>query len=105
MIYYLYSDNNELIGIDKTLCSSLDMIMDNNEISDIKFNIKPEGEVFPEEEIDINERRFKGFIWRINEKPVNKKDLFSETDNKIILPAIDEIEMPKSFYSDLDLKK
>ena len=105
VIYYLYSDENELIGIDKTLCSSLDMIMENNEISDIKFNVKPDGEVFPDKEIDINERKFKGFIWRINEKPINKNDLFSETDNKIILPVINEIEMPKSFYSDLDFNK
>lgn len=95
VIYYLYSDDNELIGIDKTLCSSLDMVMEDNEIFDIKFNVKPDGEVFPDEEIDINERRFKGFIWRINEKPMSKNDLFSEADNKIILPAIDDIKMPK----------
>ena len=95
VIYYLYSDDNELIGIDKTLCSSLDMVMEDNEIFDIKFNIKPDGEVFPDEEIDINERRFKGFVWKINEKPMSKNDLFSEADNKIILPLIDEIEMPK----------
>ena len=95
VIYYLYSDDNELIGIDKTLSSSLDMVMEDNEIFDIKFNVKPDGEVFPDEEIDINERRFKGFIWRINEKPMSKNDLFSEADNKIILPAIDDIKMPK----------
>ena len=95
VIYYLYSDNNELIGIDKTLCSSLDMVMEDNEISDIKFNVKPDGEVFPDNEIDINERRFKGFVWRINEKPMSKNDLFSEADNKIILPSIDDVQMPK----------
>ena len=69
--------------------------MEDNEIFDIKFNVKPDGEVFPDEEIDINERRFKGFIWRINEKPMSKNDLFSEADNKIILPAIDDIQIPK----------
>ncbi|MBU79375.1 MAG: OstA-like protein, partial [Flavobacteriales bacterium] len=95
VIYYLYSDDNELIGIDKTLSSSLDMVMEDNEIFDIKFNVKPDGEVFPDDEIDVNERRFKGFIWRINEKPMSKNDLFSEADNKIILPAIDDIKMPK----------
>ena len=48
VIYYLYSDDdNQLIGIDKTICSSLDMIMVNNEISDITFHVNPNGEVFP----------------------------------------------------------
>ena len=56
VIYYLYSDeDNELIGINKTICSSLDMIMINNEISDITFHINPNGEVFPDKEIDENE--------------------------------------------------
>ena len=105
VIYYLYSDDNELIGIDKTLCSSLDMVMDNNEISDITFNTKPDGEVFPEEDIDPNERKFKGFTWRVSEKPMSKNDLFSDNDNKIILPSINDVEIPKLFFLELDFKK
>ena len=103
VLYYLYSDeDNELIGIDKTICSSLDMIMSNNEISDITFNIKPNGEVFPENEIDINERVLRGFVWRLNEKPKNKNDLFSLTDKNLILPKIYGIQVPDKFNSELD---
>ena len=103
VLYYLYSDeDNELIGIDKTICSSLDMIMSNNEISDITFNIKPNGEVFPENEIDINERVLRGFVWRLNEKPENKNDLFSLTDKNLILPKIYGIQVPDKFNSELD---
>jgi len=106
VIYYLYSDeDNELIGIDKTLCSSLDMIMINNEISDITFRVNPNGEVFPEEEIDENERKLKGFIWRYDEKPKDKNDLFSEKDKNLILPKIKGIEIPDAFFYELDFDK
>lgn len=106
VIYYLYSDeDNELIGIDKTLCSSIDMIMLNNEISDITFHVNPNGEVFPEKEIDKNERKLKGFIWRYNEKPKNKNDLFSEKDKNLILPKIRGIEIPNAFFNELDFNK
>lgn len=106
VIYYLYSDeNNELIGINKTLCSSLDMIMINNEISDITFYTNPNGEVFPEEDINTNERKLKGFIWRLNEKPKNKNDLFSKNDKELIFPEIKEIEIPDSFFSKFNFNK
>ncbi|MBN08972.1 MAG: OstA-like protein [Flavobacteriaceae bacterium] len=105
VIYYLYSDeNSELIGIDKTICSSLNMIMVNNEISDITFHISPSGEVFPEEEIDPNDRKLKGFIWRLKEKPKNKNDLFSKTDQKILLPKIKDIETPSLFFEEFEYK-
>ena len=76
--------------------------MSNNEISDITFNIKPNGEVFPENEIDINERVLRGFVWRLNEKPENKNDLFSLTDKNLILPKIYGIQVPDKFNSELD---
>lgn len=106
VIYYLYSDDdNELIGIDKTICSSLDMVMVNNEISDITFYTNPNGEVFPEEQIDKNERKLKGFVWRDNEKPKDENDLFSEKDKNLILPKINGIEIPKTFFYELGFNK
>jgi len=106
VIYYLYSDeDNELIGINKTICSSLDMIMINNEISDITFHINPNGEVFPDKEIDKNERKLKGFVWRHDEKPKNENDLFSEKDKNLILPKINGVEIPKAFFYELDFNQ
>ncbi len=105
VIYYLYSDDdNQLIGIDKTICSSLDMIMVNNEISDITFHVNPNGEVFPEKDINKNDRILRGFVWRLIEKPKNKNDLFSEKDKNLILQKINEIEIPDKFFYELDFK-
>ncbi|MDB2456715.1 OstA-like protein [Flavobacteriaceae bacterium] len=83
VIYYLYSDSGELIGINKTICSALDIVFDNNEINEISFYVSPDGEVFPEEKIDRNLRKLKGFLWRINERPETFKDLFGPEKTEI----------------------
>jgi len=80
VIYYLYSEAGELIGINKTICSALDIVFLNNEINEISFYISPDGEVFPEEQIDKNLRKLKGFLWRENEKPETIEDLFKIDD-------------------------
>ena len=85
VLYYLYSDSGELIGINKTICSALDVVFLNNEINEISFYVSPDGEVFPEEKIDQNLRKLDGFLWRIDERPDTFEDLF----------LIENIERPK----------
>ena len=69
VIYYMYSDeDNELIGIDKTTCSSLKMITKDNQIVDITFFVTPDGQLLPEKDLPINERKLKGFYWREDER-------------------------------------
>jgi len=82
VIYYLYSEAGELIGINKTICSAIDIVFDNNEINEISFYVSPEGEVFPEEQIDRNLRKLKGFLWRRNERPETFEDLFENDDGE-----------------------
>ncbi|MEO2100026.1 MAG: OstA-like protein, partial [Flavobacteriaceae bacterium] len=56
MVYYLYNDEDlQLIGIDKTTCSALKMNFVEGEINDITFLVSPLGDVYPEEELPINE--------------------------------------------------
>ena len=77
MIYHLYDEKTkELIGIDKAICSEILMSIENNNIKDITFFTNPEGIVFPEDEIELNEKILNGFNWRINEKINKIKDLF-----------------------------
>jgi hypothetical protein len=76
MIYYLYDeDTNELVGIDKAICSSIEMIINNNKIEEIIFFTNPEGKVYPEEDLEVNEKVLNGFNWRINEKILNKNEI------------------------------
>ena len=76
MIYYLYDeDTNELVGIDKAICSSIEMIINKNKIEEIIFFTNPEGKVYPEEDLEVNEKVLNGFNWRINEKILNKNEI------------------------------
>ena len=98
VIYYMYSDeDNELIGIDKTTCSRLKMITEDNQIKDITFFVSPDGELLPEKDLPINERKLKGFIWRDEERPKNISDLFSNEDKLFELRVIEKVQIPDAF--------
>ena len=77
-LYYLYSDSGELVGIDKTICSALNITFKENEIEDISFYVSPEGNVFPDTELDPNLRKLEGFLWRKEERPETLEDLFKK---------------------------
>ncbi|WP_086477377.1 OstA-like protein [Arenibacter amylolyticus] len=94
VIYYLYNDDQELIGIDKTICSAIQMTMADNEIEDITFITEPDGDIFPEKELPENSRQLKGFVWRGDERILSKDDIFDEDDNNLILPIIQGINNP-----------
>jgi len=98
VIYYMYSDeDNELIGIDKTTCSRLMMITEDDQIKDITFFVSPDGELLPEKDLPINERKLKGFIWRDDERPKNISDLFSDEDKLFELRVIEKVQIPDAF--------
>jgi lipopolysaccharide export system protein LptA len=94
VIYYMYNDDQELIGINKTTCSAINIVLENNEISDITFITNPEGDVNPEKELPINSRKLKGFIWRGDERIRTKDDIFDEDDNNLTLVKINGIDNP-----------
>ena len=103
VIYYMYSDEeNELIGIDKTTCSRLKMITKENEIEDITFFVSPDGDLFPDKDLPINERKLDGFIWREEERPNTILQLFSEEDNQFQPTKVKEINVPKAFTEKIE---
>lgn len=92
VIYYLYNDEQELIGIDKTICSKIRMHMENSDIEELIFYTNPDGDIFPETELPVDSRKLKGFIWRGDEKILSKDDIFDEDDNTIQLVKIRGID-------------
>lgn len=103
VIYYMYSDEgNELIGIDKTTCSRLKMITKENEIEDITFFVSPNGDLFPDKDLPINERKLDGFIWREDERPDTIPELFSEEDNQFQPTEIKEMNVPEGFLEKIE---
>jgi hypothetical protein len=94
VIYYMYNDDQELIGIDKTICSAIRMTLAQNDFEDITFFTNPDGDIFPESELPENSRKLKGFVWRGDERIRSKEDIFDEDDNNIILVKIRGIDGP-----------
>ncbi len=94
VIYYMYNDDNELIGINKTICSAIQMTLDQSDIEEITFFTNPDGDIFPEKDLPLNSRKLKGFIWRGDERILTKDDIFDEDDNNITLVKIRGVDHP-----------
>ncbi len=77
MIYYARDETSkELIGIDKTTCSSMFFLFKENAIQEARFLTSPEGSTYPLSELPENVRLLRGFIWRVDERPKVKDDIF-----------------------------
>ena len=94
VIYYMYNDDNELIGINKTICSEIRLTLAENDIEDITFYTNPDGDIFPEVDLPVSSRKLKGFIWRGDERILSKDDIFDEDDNNIELVKINGVDNP-----------
>ncbi|MCL6265335.1 OstA-like protein [Flagellimonas sp. 2012CJ39-3] len=94
VIYYMYNDDDELIGINKSICSKIRLLMANSDIEDITFFVNPDGDIFPEADFPEESRELKGFIWRGEERLLSKDDIFDEDDNNIELVKIRGIDNP-----------
>ncbi|TFG74584.1 MAG: OstA-like protein [Flavobacteriales bacterium] len=94
VIYYMYNDDDELLGINKTICSAIRITMANNDVEDLTFFTNPDGDIFPEKDLPENSRILKGFVWRGDERILTKDDIFDEDDNHIQLAVIKGINNP-----------
>jgi hypothetical protein len=94
VIYYMYNDDDELLGIDKTICSAIRITMVNNDVEDLTFFVNPDGDIFPEKDLPKESRKLKGFIWRGDERIMTKDDIFDEDDNNIQLVTIQGVNNP-----------
>lgn len=83
VIYYMRNDNQELIGINKSVCSKINMLLDKNTIETITNFNQTDGDIYPETELPENARKLRGFIWRGDERIKTKEDIFPAEENEI----------------------
>ena len=88
VIYFMRNDNQELIGINKSVCSKINMTFDKKKIETLTLFEAPDSTIYPEKELPENARKLRDFIWRGEERIKSKEDLFTEEEieinNKII---------------------
>ncbi|MFI8604464.1 OstA-like protein [Cellulophaga baltica] len=94
VVYWMYNDDQELIGINKTICSKINITFVNNDVEDLTFYVDPDGDIFPEKDLEEELRILKGMAWRGDERILTKEDIFDEDDNNIKLVVIQGIENP-----------
>ncbi|WP_082007906.1 OstA-like protein [Cellulophaga baltica] len=94
VVYWMYNDDQELIGINKTICSKINITFVNNDVEDLTFYVDPDGDIFPEKDLEEELRILKGMVWRGDERILTKDDIFDEDDNNIKLVVIQGIENP-----------
>ena len=88
VVYYMYDDRDELMGINKTICSKIRLKIENSDIKEIIFYTNPDGTLYPEREFPEDSRLLEGFLWRGSERIFGPEDLFSTEDNNLELPTI-----------------
>lgn len=82
-IYFMYDDKNELVGIDKGVSSSINMLLEDNKIVELTSFKKIESDTYPDKDFPKNARRLRGFIWRIDEKITSLENIFPEDEKEI----------------------
>ncbi len=97
VIYYLRNDKQELIGINKSVGSKINLILDKNTIETITVYNNPDGDVYPEKDLPENARKLRGFVWRGDEQIKSKDDIFPPEENEMDakIQAEKKVEMAK----------
>ncbi len=104
VIFYSRNDKEELVGINNTTSSSIQMYLENQKIMGIRFLKKVPGKVYPPSQFPENARILPGFIWRGDERLMTVKDLFKGKPAPI-LPKIKGIPLPEDegeFFEEID---
>ena len=100
-IYYVYNDKKEMVGINKLTCSHIKLYLDDQQqVEKVVFITQPVGDLYPEDKLDKNERKFREFIWRGDERIHSKEEIFSEEEKNPELIKIQGGKTPEE--NDLD---
>ena len=103
VIFFSRNEEQELVGINNTLSSSIQMYIENQEIRGIRFNKQVTGKLYPPSQFPENARILPGFNWRGEERLLTVQDLFKGKPSPV-LPKIIGIPLPKdegNFFEDI----
>lgn len=78
VISWLREDDGELIGINKSNASKMRIVMKDKSISLIKYYESINETLYPEKDLKESDRYLDGFIWREEERPKDRYDIFAE---------------------------
>lgn len=103
VVFYSRDEKEKLVGINSTLSSSIQMYLQNQRITGIRFINQAKGKVYPPSQFPEPERLLDGFIWREEERLLKVNDLFKGKPIPI-LTKIKGIPLPEdeeNFFDDI----
>ena len=83
VISWLREDDGSLIGINKSSSTNMRIEMQDQSISLIKYYQSIDETLYPEENLKEKDRYLEGFIWREDERPKDKEEIFKVKDKKL----------------------
>lgn len=81
-IYYPKEEDGSIVGINKAASSKLTAYMKEKKFDKIVMTPGSTGTLYPEDQLDDNQKFLKKFIWLDKIKPKNKKDIFTKYSEK-----------------------
>jgi hypothetical protein len=73
---YYAREKEEIIGLNRAESSKISIRFKEGKINTISFLSKPEGELKPLLELKEEDKKLKGFDWKIQLRPLSKYDIF-----------------------------
>ncbi len=80
IIYYMYNDKDEFIGINKGVCSRINLELEENKIQTATLFVEPKSEIYPEADLPENARKLRDFNWRGEERIRSLDQIFPESE-------------------------
>lgn len=74
-IYYA-KDKEKIIGVNRALCSQIDVMVQNRKITRIVFLTQPDAIFYPLSKLPEEEKKLKGFVWYDDKRPYSRNDIF-----------------------------
>ncbi len=68
--YFILDDDDKALGYNRVDCSKMRVNFKEQQIKSISFLSKPEGKMFPLEQIPEEDKKLKDFNWRTDERPL-----------------------------------
>jgi hypothetical protein len=101
---YMRNSENQLIGINKTLASSIIIYFENQQIEYIDYLNQVDGALTPEADFPPNARMLQGFNWRGEERILSKEGLFEGKPEPELtkIKGIPLPEEPEEFFDERD---
>ncbi len=83
-IYFMRDEDKKLVGINKSVSSSLYIILRDRAFKSITYIENPDAKLYPEKDLPKPDQKLRDFEWITGVRPLNKYDIFKT--KKVIAP-------------------